>query len=76
MAVRKVDQMGVGGVCEIQMPLGFQLAVKAVRGPHCIRSTESILDRLWRYVNPKRWIAPVLGGHLPPPPPPQVGVLC
>jgi hypothetical protein len=45
MAVRKVDQMGVGGVCEIQMPLGFQLAVKAVRGPHCIRSTESILDR-------------------------------
>lgn len=43
--------MAVGGVCEVQMPLAFQLAVKAVLRAHSIWSTEVTLSRLSGDVN-------------------------
>jgi len=43
--------MAVGGICEVQVPLAFQLAVKAVLRAHSIWSTEVILGRLPEGVN-------------------------
>ena len=50
-ALCQVGQMAVGGIREVQMPLAFQLAVKAVLRAHSIWSTESSLDRLRESVN-------------------------
>lgn len=44
-ALCQVGQMAVGGICEVQVPLAFQLAVKAVLRAHSIWSTEDSLDR-------------------------------
>jgi hypothetical protein len=45
-AVCQVDEMGVGGVCEIQMPFALELAIEAVLGAHSKTSTDVSLDRL------------------------------
>lgn len=50
-AVCQVGEMGVGGICEIQMPFALELAVKTVLGAHSKTSTEVSLDRLPRGVN-------------------------
>ena len=53
-AVRRlgeVDQMLVGGVCEVQMPFALQLAVEAVLGAQAIWSTEVSLKRTVGHVN-------------------------
>lgn len=54
--------MAVGGICEIQVPLAFQLAVKAVLRAHSIWSTEIILGRSLESVNLFRllWIEKVV----------------
>jgi hypothetical protein len=48
----QIDQMPVGGICEVQMPLAFELAVEAMRGAHGKGSTECILEGWERSVNP------------------------
>ena len=60
--------MAVGGIREVQMPLAFQLAVKAVLRAHSIWSTETRVIRLpdrvnlfWlllteKILNPVQWI--------------------
>lgn len=72
-ALCQIGQMAVGGICEIQVPLAFQLAVLAVLRAHSIWSTECSLDRLRRSVNliwllraekilkPVQWICSGLG---------------
>jgi hypothetical protein len=50
-ALCQVDQEFVGGVCEVQMPLALQLAVKAVLSGHSKGSTEVTLARSTGGVN-------------------------
>jgi hypothetical protein len=44
--VCQIDEVGVGGICEIQMPFALELAVEAVLGAHSKTSTDVSLDRL------------------------------
>lgn len=50
-ALCQVGQMAVGGIREVQMPLAFQLAVKAVLRAHSIWSTEVSLEGMRQGVN-------------------------